>query len=402
MKKNKLLIPYLFFILVYANQGLSSLPGQCIYYLTREHWGLSASMIGLVSLITGLAWYIKPLWGFLIDYCPIKKYRAKYYLWGSYSMLLLLYGAIITFGLNLWTLIISGLLINICIGVNDVANDSQMVIYEQKYKLQGKLQAIQWTSLGFAGLFVALAGAWIADYFPEHINYKVAYSIMAIMPIITLLYLKLGYKEKPIKKTKKPRGVWKDFAKLKNKQIALSLLFIACLQMCPNFGLALRIRAREGLMVSKMFLGYLGATGTVLGIIGYMLYYWKFHKFPMKKLLYFMVIFSAVTNLFYLYIPNQWFLFGYNIAFGAFSGITFLTLLAFFASLVPKGSEGMIYAVVSSISNFCAKGENWFGGMIYDNWGYNTNVIISTLLTLACLCFIPKLRIKNEIDNSGK
>jgi MFS family permease len=389
----KPIIPYLFFMLVYANQGISGLPDQCIYYLTRENWGLSAGMIGLIGLITGLAWYIKPVWGFLIDYLPIKRYRAKYYLYLSYTCLILAYLYIIGVGLNFWSLIITGTLINCFIGINDVANDSQMVIYEQKYKMQGKLQAIQWTSLGVAGLVVALLGAKIAEVFPDHANYKVAYGIAMLLPLLTLWYLLVGYKEKPTSKKRLPKDVFKDLKKACNPKLLICLLFVACFQLCPSFGTALMIKARESLGVEKMFIGYLGATGTVLGIVGYALYYWKFHKFPMKKLIYFMVIFTAMTNLFYLYIPNKWFLLTYNVAFGAFSGITFLTLLAFFASIVPKGSEGMIYAVVTSISNFCARGGSWIGGMIYDNYGYNANVLVSTALTLMCLFFIPKLKI---------
>ena len=47
MKKYKVpFIIYMFFGLVYFNQGLADLPGQCIYYLTRETWGLSATMLG--------------------------------------------------------------------------------------------------------------------------------------------------------------------------------------------------------------------------------------------------------------------------------------------------------------------------------------------------------------------
>ena len=82
-KKVVKLIPYLFFVLVYGNQGLSSLPDQAIYYLTRETWGLSAGMVGLIGLITGHAWYIKMLWGFLVDYVPIGGYRFKNYLYLS-------------------------------------------------------------------------------------------------------------------------------------------------------------------------------------------------------------------------------------------------------------------------------------------------------------------------------
>lgn len=281
---------YVFFVLIYANQGISSLPSQCIYYLTRESWHLSATMIGLIGWITGLAWYVKPLWGVSIDYFPIKQYRAKYYLIFNCIALVCLYLFIMFFGFNLWSLIVILTLINICIGWCDVANDYQMVVLEQKHNLKGKIQAIQWIALGGSALIVTILGAKLALSLPEPINYKVAYGLAGIMPILILVYLFKWYKEKKVVVKKSISNIFKDLKKLKDHRFLFALLFIACLQFCPSFGTALMIKAREQLGIGKMFLGYLGATGTVLGIIGYALYYWKCYKFDMKKLLYFMII----------------------------------------------------------------------------------------------------------------
>lgn len=394
----------LFFILVYFNQGISSLSGQCEYYLIHEHWGLSLTMLGVIGFITGLPWSLKIAWGFLADYVPIKKYKTKYYLFSSYFLMLASYAWIIIFGLNIWSLIITGFIINCCIGMCDVINDKKMVILEREENLQGKLQACQWTSLGVAGLIVSIGGAFIADYFSIEKGYRVAYFISAMIPILTLLYLKKNYKEEicfEFGKNKKSilnelKLNLKDSLKIfKDKQILLSLLFIVCLQLCPSFGSALMDKVRS-MGVSKMYLGYVGASSTVMGLIGYVLYYWKAYKFEMKKLLIFMVIFSALTNLFYLYIPNKEILIFYNVLFGAFSGITFLTLLRFFTTLIPKGSEGITYAIITSISNFAGRGSNLLGGYIADTFGYEATVIISTILTMVCLFFIPKLNLTKE------
>ncbi len=207
------------------------------------------------------------------------------------------------------------------------------------------------------------------------------------------------FKEKSIKKIKKIsiiKNLKNNFKKIGNKRLLIGLIFVACLQFCPSFGTALMIKAREVLQVDKMFLGYLGAMGTVLGVVGYLIYYKWAYKIPMKKLLYFMILFSAGTNLCYLYIPNQWVLMTYNIAFGAFGGITFMTLLAFFVKIIPNGSEAFFYALVTSVSNFCARGGNVLGGLIYDNFGYSANVIISSITTLICLSFVPFLIIKEK------
>lgn len=397
MKNKKIsFLTYLFFILVYANQGFSDLPSQCIYYLTRETWKLSATILGLIGFITSLAWYIKPIFGIAIDCFPIKNYRAKYYLYINYSFLILGGIYILLFGFNLISLITITLLMNIAIGWNDVANDSQMVILEQKYNLKGRIQAIQWMSLGVAGLIVSLGGAWIAQTFPEPLNYKIANAIWLLLPIGTLIYLNKYYKESPIKKIKKLKDLKLDLKHFKNKEFIIGLFFIMFLRFSPSFGTALMIKMRETMYIDKMFMGYLGATGTVLGLLGYALYYWKAYKFDMKKLLYFAIIFSALANLCYLWIPNKWIILTYSIIFGAFDGIAFLAILAFIAKIVPVGAEGLFYALVTSINNFSGRLGGVLGGIIYDNLGYNWNVILASITTLICLMFIPYLKTKEN------
>lgn len=389
-------IVMLFFILVYGNQGLSALPSQCIYYLTRETWKLSATTLGGLAFITSLAWYIKPLFGMAIDCFPINQYRAKYYLWINYLFLVFAGVYIILFGFNLVSLILIMFLINIAIGFNDVANDTVMVKLEQKHNLKGRIQAIQWISLGVAGLAVSLGGAWIAKTFPEPLNYKIAYGVWLLLPIGTLFYLAKGYTEKPIQEKKSLKQLKENFKQLKNNSFLIGILFLAFLRFSPSFGTALMIRMRETMGIDKMFLGYMGATGTVLGLIGYGIYYWKAYKIKMRKLLYFTIIFSALTNLCYLYIPNKWVILGYNVAFGAFDGICFLTVLAFMAKIVPIGAEGLFYACVTSVSNFSARLGGVAGGIIYDVAGYNVNVIVASATTLLCILFIPLLRFKGE------
>jgi len=393
-------IPILFFMLIYANQGLSALPSQCLYYLQRETWGLSAFQLGLVAFVIGLAWCVKPFFGFLTDCFSIKNYRTKYYLLTNYILLISTYLYIIFFGLNFYSLLITGFIISSALAFSDVCNDTQMIILEKKYDLKGRIQAIQWSSLSVAGLFVAICGALIADKIPEPLNYKVAYGLILALPILTFLYLKKNYKEKPIKKKVEFKTFLKLFKIFKNKNFVLCLLFIAFLNFSPSFGYALTIKLREHMGVGKMFLGWLGATGTVLGLVGYAIYYWKAYKVDMKKLLYFMIIFSAITNLFYLYLPNKWIILIYSIMFGAFNGIAFLTLLSFFARIVPTGGEGLFYALVTSVSNLTARLGGVFGGAIYDNFGYNINVIFASATTLMCLCFVPYLKMevsKNEL-----
>lgn len=300
------------------------------------------------------------------------------------------------FGFTLASLVIIMFLINIAIGWNDVANDTVMVKLEQKHNLKGKIQAVQWISLGVAGLIVSLLGAYIAQTFPEPFNYKLAYGIWLLLPLGTFIYLRYGYTESPVKERKNISQLKTNLKQFKNKEFLIGILFVAFLRFSPSFGTALMIQMREHMHIEKMFMGWLGATGTVLGLLGYIIYYWKAHKCPMKKLLYFTVVFSALANLCYLYIPTKWHIFSYSVAFGAIDGICFLTVLAFMAKIVPVGAEGLFYAIITSINNFAGHLGGVTGGFIYDHYGYSANVIIASITTLICIGFIPFLITKEK------
>jgi len=387
-------IPFLFFALIYFNQGFFGLGDSAIYYLTRETWHLNATTLGLFGFITGLAWYCKILFGYIGDRIS----NHKNILYFTYSSLIFLYLLLIFFPINIWSLLILTTLINFCIGCSDVICDTEMVKTEQKYNMAGRCQSVQWSSLYSAVLITSLLGAFIADRFESILAVKICYAIALIIPIFTLGYLKFGWHDNSIQPPKEHTTFKQILGYFKNHQILLSLIFIACLQLSPSFGNPLRIQMREVLHIDKMFMGYIDAVGIVFGIIGYMIYYKYFYTINLKKLLYFSVIFTALTNLCYLYLPNQWILMLYSLAFGAFSAVCNLTILAFFATLVPKGSEGLIYACITALSNLCSRMSGILGGFIFDHSNYNVTVIVSTVLTLCCLIFLPRLNI--GLDNS--
>ena len=201
MQKKIPFLTYLFFILIYAGQGFSDLPGQSLYYLTRESWHLSATVLGVLAFVTSLAWMIKPVFGLVSDYLGTKK-QLKTYLIGNTLMIIVVALYAIIFGFNLVTLVLCLFLMNCAIAGNDVTNDKVMVILEQKYALKGKIQSVQWTALGVAGLVVALAGAWIATSFSNTYNYRVAFAVMLLLPAGLLFYLFRYYKNPKIKATK--------------------------------------------------------------------------------------------------------------------------------------------------------------------------------------------------------
>jgi len=392
----KPLIPfstYLLFSFIYWNQGIWGLKASPLYYLMRESWNLSVSMIALIGMVTTIPWTIKPIWGIIVDSFPLLKKKTKYWLVLNYSIISALSLGIFFTGLNYWSLIITGVIFGICFAFNDVAGDGFVCVLEKKYNLQGKLQAISWFSLSLAGLVTSLGGAWIAKYY----DYKLAFLLCAISPLIMIYFILKKHNEPDVKPKKININQLKLFWKaLFNKKLAIPMAFLFCYFVSPSFGTPLMVQMREVLHMDKMMIGFLGSVGTVFGLLGYILYFFKLYKCDMKKLLYFSVGFGAFSTLWYLWIPNQWWLLAYSVILGTIGAVSHLAILAYVAKITPKGYEALVFAGLCSVLNLGSMGSGYLGGVLYDFIGYNMLVLISAGFTLCCLFFIPKLQFKEK------
>jgi len=344
-------------------------------------------------MITTIPWTIKPIWGIIVDSCPLLKKKTKYWLILNYFIISLLSLSIWVFGLNYLSLIITGVLFGICFSFNDVAGDGFVCVLEKKFNLQGKLQAVSWFSLSLAGLVTSLGGAWIAKYH----DYKLAFLLCAISPLIMIYFIFKKHHEPDVEPKKINLNQMKLFGKaLFNKTLALPMLFLFCYFLTPSLGTPLMVQMREVLNMDKMMIGFLGSVGTVFGLLGYLLYFFKLYKFNMTKLLYFSVGFGAFSTLWYLWIPNQWWLLGYSVVLGTVGAISHLVILAYVAKITPKGYEALVFAGLCSVLNLGSMGSGYIGGMLYDKIGYNMLVIISAVFTLFCLVFIPYLKLEKK------
>lgn len=387
---------YLLFSFIYWNQGIWGLKSAPLYYLMRETWRLSVSNIALIGVLTALCWTIKPLWGIIVDSFPLRRKKTKYWLILNYSLISAMSLAIFFTGLNYWGLIITGILFSYFFAFNDVAGDGFVCVLEKKFNLQGKLQAISWFSLSLAGLVTSLGGAWIS----KHHDYRLAFLLCAISPAIMIYFICKKHDEPDAEPKRLTKNQMKEFGKaLFNKTLAVPMAFLFCYFLSPSFGTPLMVQMREVLHMDKMMIGILGTVGTAFGLLGYLLYFFKLYKCDLKKLLYFSVGFGAFSTLWYLHIPNQWWLLAYNIILGTIGAISHLIILAYVAKITPKGYEALVFAGLCSVLNLGSMGSGYIGGFLYDLVGFNTLVIISSLFTCCCLFFIPKLKLG---DLNGK
>jgi len=265
---------YIFFALIYAIQGINGLPGQAVYYLMRENWGWSVSLIQYIGAITMIPWVIKPLYGLFSDLVPWGGYRTRRYLIANYILICLVSAYVLCFGLNYAAIILTGLVAGFALAFNDVACDSVMVRAEQKAGTLGKIQAVQWTSIGIVSLITTLGGAYIAQYY----GFKLAYALMAILPAFGIWFIWRYHDEEKTKPIKGTRTFYFDvpffgalkekFKGFKDRRLILGALFLFTLYLPPSFGTPLMAYMRETMHINKMFIGLLGTLGGATEILG--------------------------------------------------------------------------------------------------------------------------------------
>lgn len=381
---------YILSALIYFTQGIGSLASQALYYYLRETLGLSIATIMSIGSITSIPWMIKPLYGFVSDRYKLFGHHRK-----SYIILSSIISVVACFLLGVTPVVSVGLLIALLTvdslggAMKDVAIDGVMVEEGKKHKLTGKIQSIQWSSLGLAQVLTGVVGGYIA----EKANYHLAFLIIALFPL-SIGLLAMRYKEPRRKRINAP--FLKEMKHLlKNTKFLWAALFLFCLWFSPSVGTPIFNKMREELHMTKIWIGWLNTIGSIFGVLGSLLYFKLSTKINMKRWLIWGTVLNAASTFAYLYLTPTSILV-YNVVFGLSSAFIQLILMDFMARSCPKGQEATVFALLCSIVNFGTFCSNLVGARLFDTIGYNGLIIVSGLFTFLCLFFIPKLRLESK------
>jgi len=392
MKNNKLLWIYILSASVYFTQGIESLPGLSLFFYLKEKLHLSPSTIMYLSTITGIAWLIKPIQGFLCDNYLSKKTWIILSLLGS--VLISFYLGLIAF-LPLTILIVLMALGSFNATIRDVANDGIMCVEGKEAGECGSIQAIQWTAITFAGIITGLVGGYIAD----HYSYKVGY--LTLIPIyLIIMGIVVKYKssaKRETQSTQKPPTLIQSILSYKelftNKSFLFACLFIFLYNFAPGFGTPLMFIERDAFHWSGTFMGILGAITSIVSIGGSILYFKFGKKLDVRKCLIYSVFIGAVTTLCYLYFtPISAIIYG--IVFSFIGMFIFLNIMTLMASSTITGKEATSFALLCAINNLAGTASTLSGAWLYPLVGLKPLIIIAAVTSFICLPLIKKLEIK--------
>lgn len=390
MKNKKLFWIYVLSASIYFTQGIESLPGLAFFFYLKEKLGFTPEKIMYISALTGLAWVVKPIYGYIVDnFLSNKKW-----------IILSLFGSILIslfFGLSLWLpvtmIIVMGTIGNFNSALRDVSVDGIMCIKGKETKSCDTIQACQWIAITVASIIVGLSGGYIADHF----SYRFAY--LCLIPIyLIIIGIVLKYRTvEPLERT--PVHILETIYSYKelftNKAFLIGCIFLFLYKFSPSFGTPLQFIQRNQFHWSGTWMGILGATCSVFEIIGAIMFFKYCKKINTKKWLYHSVFLGALTSLAYLYYtPTSAIVYG--ILFGILGMFVHLIVMSWMANATIKGKEATSFALLCGVSNLATgTASSLVGAWLFPLIGLKYLIIISAGTSFLCLPLIGKI-FKNE------
>lgn len=381
----------LLFAWVYFAQGMWGLPDLSLQFLLKDEFRLSPAQSATFFTIATIPWYIKPLYGLISDFLPIRGYRRK-----SYFVLATL--SAVAAGLSLgnfamhtyWMTL--GLFTFMAVGFAfaDVLADALMVENGQPLGITGSLQAVQWGAISVALVVVGVAGGYLAEKTPLNI----AFRLTAIFPAVTFLLVFWAVRE--ARRGSDPdvfRRTWRSVRRgVGSRRLWVIAGFIFFWNFSPSFGPALIYYMTDHLKFTKVFIGTLDSISAASGIAGAALYFLYSKSFALRTIINWSIGFGVVGTLAYLGLVGHLSAVTIYLVFGSVSLIAQLAFLDLAARACPKEAEGTFFALLMSIFNLGMKGSAIVGGWLYTTVGYTGLVLISAAFTAAAWLLVPLMK----------
>lgn len=417
MKKDltDVLIPFVYFI-----AGAVSLAGVATTFYFKEDLGLTIPQTQILGSIAIIPWSIKPLYGFFSDRTPVFGLRRKPYL-----IVAGLLGASGYFSMATWVRSFSGAMLALFISgigfaLADVIVDGIVAERSRTQREAGRLQTICRAAL----LFGALIVAYLSGILVEIISARNVFWITGTLPLLTCCMALLIREHPAMISTFSIRDTWNSIRSTLSPGLLWAALFLFIWRATPSSGSAFSYFLIDQLHFEPEFFGRLSVISHVMGIVGIV----AFRKFlisvPLKKLFFWIIMASVILSL-----PTLGLIYGWYTLLGVspklfamadtlisapLSEIGFLPLMVLIARICPKGVEATMFALLASLANIGLAISDLGGGLLSNAFdihqaaeGAAANyihldkvmwiAILSSLLPLPLLRFLPETRVKDEM-----
>lgn len=361
------------FATLYFVQGTAEptagLVSQPVRSLLRS-WGQGADQIAAAMFLIGMPWNIKPIFGLLTDFLPIRGSRRRSYLilTSLVSMIGLFGAALLPLPEGATTLLVVLLFLpSIGIAFTDVATDAYMVDTGQPLGITGRLQSAQWTAIYAAGLLTGVAGGYLS----QHGLQRVGFMICGAFSVLTL-YIAIAHIHETERHHIQPgqvrRALQALLDALRNRTVVVVAAFLFFINFNPFSADVLYVHMTESLGFSEQFVGTTYTLGSVGSILAGILYGIFSPRIPLKVLVHGSISLMVVSSLVYLGMSGRTSAVVISLVYGFVYLVTSLIQLDIAARYCPSHSAGTVFAALMSLINLSVSLSSVVGGNMYTSW----------------------------------
>jgi MFS family permease len=322
--------------------------------------------------IASLPWMIKPLYGLVSDYLPLRGYRRK-----TWLMLVNLCGA----GGFLWlsgltdsgTLITALTLTAFGTAASDVIIDALMVEKGAETGLTARFQGTQWFWFKLSAVITALAGGFLAANFQPATALHLAATITMLAPIAVLTagYFLVREPRSTIDVEQMRQTTASMWQAIRSPRLQLAAAFLMLWCFSPGFGAPLYFHMVDRLHFDQQFIGQLGAFAAVGGVIGAWLFGHLLARRSVALQANVAIAAAVAAVLTYLTLAQpsayaQAIAAPLNVTVGMLNQIGALMIFSVAARACPPRAEGFTFAVMMSIYNGTEQLSSVIGSRLYE------------------------------------
>ncbi|MFC1648568.1 MFS transporter [Nanoarchaeota archaeon] len=376
----RLNIDYIVYIIVYFIQGSLALTSIALPFFLKDIIGLTTAQVTYLMAAASIPWVLKPLYGMISDFFPIKGLKRKPYILIA-SLIASLSWIVFAETNWFWILVIAKVTANIGFASMDVFTDG-LAVQKSTDKNRGIIQSVCWGSRSAGSLLTGFTGAYLINI----IGYQGVFRVMAVLPLFVILAL-VFVKEKH----EKTKPVLKNFkalfiSLLKNNQFLLAAGFIFLLFIAPSISTPFLFYMRETLGFTNSTIGLIMSISSLGALLGAIVYGRFLDKYSLKKLLRVMIVLGALFTFTIFLIVNEVTAYIVFFANSFLFYIIFIPVLKLSAKVCPKGFEATSFAVLMSLTNLSNQVlSQAIGGYLYSLMGITPVVFISAITSLLAL-----------------
>ncbi len=424
LRRDLLFIAYAAFVTTLAQTQV--LGYQPIRLLLKNDLGATRTELAAFLFWSGLAWYLKPVFGLITDAYPLFGTRRRWYMIGSavlagLTWLLVARGAGIStphhFGLFLAATVLLGTLMVVA----STIMGALLVEVGQRYRATGRVSAIREVIMDACLVMTGVAGGYLAQYLPFLATAAIGTVLLFSLAAVAYFFL-------PEQRTARiNRQVWPQAVAQLRLVLGSGTLWAATgllllFFFAPGFQTPLLYRQQDTWHFDDVFVGWLNSIDGVFLVLGAALYGLVCKRFHLRPLLAVGIFLAGLSSLLYLNYgpdsgaaralggalqpafdwvaarfgwqatPNAWAV-GIEAVAQLMAGFGVLPLYDLATRATPRGGEGMGYALMMSARNVALFGADVAGSKMLDDYhvSWNGLVWMNAGTTLVCLLAIPFL-----------